>query len=50
MPTFDASLLAALVMLLLFLVVLAVFLVIVIRLALRPLRRKGVSDEQPGVE
>ncbi len=43
MPTFGASLLAALLMLLLFLFVLGAFLIIVIRLALRPFQPKDDS-------
>lgn len=44
MPTFDASLLAALLMFLLFLVVIGGFVVVVIRLALRPFRRRDSGE------
>ncbi|HMM42803.1 MAG TPA: hypothetical protein PKA95_12950 [Thermomicrobiales bacterium] len=44
MPTFDASLLAALLMFLLFLAVIGGFLVVVIRLALRPFRRRDSGE------
>jgi len=43
-PTIDASLLAALLILLLILAVLGTFLVIIIRLALRPFRRQSPDE------
>lgn len=46
MPTIDVSLLAALFVLMLFVVVLGAFVVVVIRIALRPLRRKDEREEQ----